>query len=123
VSDIHLSHIINYGIFAVLIIKSLYMIDHEYELCDDASNNENMPWDIHLCPEGDIKLVHRTQPILGRSEYNFDNNKGRPMSASGKRKTSKSGFGLPREKVRNFMTLIKPRPMHWRQKIRPELYP
>ena len=80
-----------------------------------------------MCPEGDIKLVHRTQPILGHSEYNFDtNNKGnRPMSASGKKKTSKSGFGLPgpREKVRNFMTLLKPRPMHWRQKIRPELYP
>ena len=97
------------------------MIDHE--LCGDVSNNENVPWDIQ-CPEGDIKLVHRTQPILGHSEYNFDtNNKDRPMSASGKKKTSKSGFGLPREKVRNFMTLLKPRPMHWRQKIRPELYP
>ena len=79
-----------------------------------------------MCPEGDIKLVHRTQPILGHSEYNFDtNNKDRPMSASGKKKTSKSGFGLPipREKVRNFMTLLKPRPMHWRQKLRLELFP
>ena len=95
------------------------MIDHE--LCGDTSNNENMPWDIHMCSEGDIKLVHRTQPILGHSEYNFDNNKGRPMSASGKKRGNR--FGLPREKVRNFMSLLKPRPMHWRQKIRPELYP
>ena len=97
------------------------MIDQE--LCGDASNNENMPWDIHMCTEGDIKLVHRTQPILGHSEYNFDTRGNQLMSASGKKKTIKSGFGLPKEKVRNFMTLLKPRPMHWRQKIRPELYP
>jgi len=70
-----------------------------------------------MCPEGDIKLVHRTQPILGHSEYNFDNNNksNYPMSASGKKKTIKS-FGLPKEKVRNLMTLLKPRPMHWRQR-------
>ena len=100
---------------------SVDVIDHE--LCGDKSNDENMPWDIHWCPEGDIKLVHRTQPILGHSEYNFDTtNKGNYMSASGKKKRIKTRFGLPKEKVRNFMTLLKPRPMHWRQKIRPELY-
>ena len=37
------------------------------------------------------------------------------------KKKNKSKFGLPREKVRDFMKFLKPRPMHWR-KIRPELY-
>lgn len=67
--------------------------------------------------QGDIKLVHRTQPILGHSEYNFETNNS---NMAGK-KTNKSKFGLPREKVRDFMKFLKPRPMHWR-KIRPELY-
>lgn len=67
--------------------------------------------------QGDIKLVHRTQPILGHSEYNFETNNS---NMAGKKK-NKSKFGLPREKVRDFMKFLKPRPMHWR-KIRPELY-
>ena len=54
--------------------------------------------------QGDLKLVHRTQPILGHSEYNFENNNS---NMAGK-KRSKSKFGLPREKVRDFMKFLKP---------------
>lgn len=81
------------------------------ELCE--ATNENMPWDMQMC-SGDIKLVHRTQPMLGHSDYNFDPKSKPAMSEKGKNKI-KSRFGLPREKVRNFVNSLKLKPMHWRK--------
>ncbi len=65
--------------------------------------------------QGDLKLVHRTQPMLGHSDYSFDTKRNPAMSRKEDRKDMKSGFGLPREKVRNFVTsVLKPHPTHWR---------
>ena len=73
--------------------------------------------------QGDLKLIHRTQPVLGTIQYNFDKpklKKSNPMSGKNK-KTTMSRFGLPSEKVRNFLRVLRPRPMHWKSKIHPEL--
>ena len=73
--------------------------------------------------QGDLKLIHRTQPVLGTIQYNFDKpklKKSNPMSGKNK-KTTMSRFGLPSEKVRNFLRVLRPQPMHWKSKIHPEL--
>ena len=82
----------------------------------DTTPNENMPWDIQTCNGDDLKLVHRTQPI-GHGGYNF-NQQGPAMS---KKKQQKTRLGLPTEKVKSFIGLLKPHPMHWRM-IPPEMY-
>ena len=58
--------------------------------------------------------------MLGHSDYKFDPQHIPAMSGK-ETKNIKSRFGLPREKVRKFMSLLKPRPIHWR-KIPAELY-
>ena len=55
-------------------------------------------------------------------EYNFDPQRKPAMSTKDDPRNAKSGFGLPREKVRKFMsTLLKPQPHAWR-KIHLEMY-
>mmetsp|Transcript_731 Transcript_731/g.1480 ORF Transcript_731/g.1480 Transcript_731/m.1480 type:complete len:123 (+) Transcript_731:317-685(+) len=103
------------GVSLILMVSNLFV---KCQVLCEESNNENMPWDIQMC-DGDLKLVHRTQPVLGHSEYNFDPRHNPAMS--GKETRTKSRFGLPSEKVRNFVSLLKPHPMHWR-KIPAELY-
>lgn len=82
------------------------------ELCEDS--NSAMPWEIQVCA-GDIKLVHRTQPMLGHGDYNFDPEVNPAMAGKEPDTTAKSGFGLPREKVRKFMSMLKPLPAHLRK--------
>lgn len=71
-------------------------------------------------PECDLKLIHRTQPL-----YNFDPQYNWQPAMSGKeqaRKTKSGRFGLPREKVREFMSVLKPKTMHWRKVPAVQLY-
>ncbi len=85
-------------------------------MCD--TSNENMPWDIQIC-NGDLKLVHRTQPMLGHGDYSFDQ---QVPAMSKKKKEQKTRFGLPTEKVKNFIGSLKPHPMHWRKIPAAEMY-
>ena len=71
--------------------------------------------------QGDLKLIHRTQPVLGTIQYNFDKPKLEKCNPMSGKKTTMSRFGLPSEKVRNFLRVLRPRPMHWKSKIHPEL--
>jgi len=89
------------------------------ESCEASNESIGMPWDVQMCA-GDLKLIHRTQPMLGHSDYKFNPQHTPAMSGKETAKI-KSRFGLPREKVRKFMSLLKPRPIHWR-KIPAELY-
>lgn len=82
------------------------------ELCEDS--NSAMPWEMQVCA-GDIKLVHRTQPMLGHGDYNFDPEVNPAMAGKEPDTSAKSGFGLPREKVRKFMSMLKPLPAHLRK--------
>jgi hypothetical protein len=88
------------------------------ELCE--GENDAMPWDMQMC-DGDIKLVHRTQPMLSHEDYNFDPANIPAMSGKDSR-TAKSRFGLPREKVRNFVSSLKPHTTHWRKVHVEQLY-
>lgn len=92
-------------------------VEMQEDLCE-VSNHENMPWDIQMC-DGDLKLVHRTQPILRHREYNFDPHHNPAMT--GKDAKTKSQFGLPSEKVRKFMSLLGPHATRW-HKIPAESY-
>lgn len=95
-------------------------VEMQKDLCEVPT--DTMPWnDIQMC-DGDLKLVHRTQPMLGRTrDYNFEPKNNPAMSGKDTGAAKTSGFGLPREKVRKFMSMLKPKPLHW-HKIRPELY-
>ncbi|KAL9178811.1 hypothetical protein ACHAXT_003942 [Thalassiosira profunda] len=99
------------------ITRDVEMQREVQDLCD-TTDESAMPWDIQTC-DGDLKLIHRTQPV---GEYNFDPQRKPAMSTKDDPRNAKSGFGLPREKVRKFMsTLLKPHPHAWR-KIHLEMY-
>eukprot|EP01083_Nonionella_stella_P035890 97896_1 len=70
--------------------------DYERELCASVQE-EVMPWDL---VDSDLKLIHRTQPVLGTIQYNFDKPKLKKSNPMSGKKTTTSRFGLPREKGR-----------------------
>mmetsp|Transcript_8796 Transcript_8796/g.18946 ORF Transcript_8796/g.18946 Transcript_8796/m.18946 type:complete len:231 (+) Transcript_8796:584-1276(+) len=94
-------------------------MQRDKQLCEASNENILMPWDVQFCA-GDLKLVHRTEPMLGHGDYRFEP-EHKPAMSGKDTKNIKSRFGLPREKVRKFMSLLKPRPMHWRT-TPPETY-
>jgi len=95
------------------------------ELCEASNENIVMPWDVQMCTD-DLKLVHRTQPMLGHGGYKFDQTQipamsGKDPIAAGGTDT-KSRFGLPREKVRKFTSLLHPQHIHSWRNVPPESY-
>eukprot|EP01082_Thalassiosira_pseudonana_P001691 g1659.t1 g1659 contig10:2531512-2532573(+) len=77
-------------------------------LCDADTN---MPWDIVCVDETtSVKLVHRTQPV--QTADNFEPSYIPVMPSKKIRDPNKisSRFGLPREKVRQFMNSMKSLP-------------
>mmetsp|Transcript_19286 Transcript_19286/g.29266 ORF Transcript_19286/g.29266 Transcript_19286/m.29266 type:complete len:262 (-) Transcript_19286:492-1277(-) len=88
------------------------------ELCEASNENIVMPWDVQMCAD-DFKLVHRTQPMLDHGGYKFDQRQIPAMSGkntiAGGGTDTNSRFGLPREKVRKFTSLLNPQHIHsWR---------
>mmetsp|Transcript_18557 Transcript_18557/g.29130 ORF Transcript_18557/g.29130 Transcript_18557/m.29130 type:complete len:214 (+) Transcript_18557:93-734(+) len=97
------------------------------DFCDRESD---MPWGIQMCMDDTattFKQVHRTQPILSYMPSILDpknRQQHQTKTHMSERKESKHSmaFGLPREKVREFMKSHNI--MHWKvPRSTPTLYP